>query len=93
MTRQDASAFNQPLSLDTSSVTSMSYMFDVRLPPPRVPCARRPAGSSVHAACTAPAPACRPPHVRVFDDSAGRVIIVRRKQGSHAQRLGRQSSL
>ena len=30
--RQDADAFNQPLSLDTSSVTSMQYMFQVRLP-------------------------------------------------------------
>ena len=30
MTRQSASAFNQPLSFDTSSVTSMSYMFFVR---------------------------------------------------------------
>ena len=29
-TRQDASAFNQPLSFDTSKVTDMSYMFDVR---------------------------------------------------------------
>ena len=26
-TRQEAAAFNQPLSLDTSSVTDMSYMF------------------------------------------------------------------
>ena len=38
VTRQQASAFNQPLSLDTSSVTSMAYMFYVRavlaLPPP-----------------------------------------------------------
>ena len=29
-TRQYASAFNQPLSFDTSSVTTMSYMFSVR---------------------------------------------------------------
>ena len=29
-TRQDAAAFNQPLSFDTSSVTDMSYMFGVR---------------------------------------------------------------
>ena len=28
--RQDASAFNQPLGFDTSSVTGMSYMFAVR---------------------------------------------------------------
>ena len=30
-TRQDAYAFNQPLSFDTSSVTSMQYMFQVWL--------------------------------------------------------------
>jgi hypothetical protein len=29
-TRQYASAFNQPLSFDTFSVTDMSYMFGVR---------------------------------------------------------------
>jgi len=29
-TRQGASAFNQPLSLDTSKVTDMSNMFSVR---------------------------------------------------------------
>ena len=29
-TRQDARAFNQPLSFDTSKVTYMSYMFYVR---------------------------------------------------------------
>ena len=38
-TRQLASAFNQPLSFDTSKVTSMGYMFYVRsaraLPPPQ----------------------------------------------------------
>ena len=51
VTRQDAPAFNQPLSFDMSSVTDMSQMFYVRL------CrAQRPAGSFVHAACTATAP-------------------------------------
>ena len=29
-TRQNAHAFNQPLSLDTSKVTDMTYMFFVR---------------------------------------------------------------
>ena len=33
MTWQGAHAFNQPLSLDTSSVTSMKKMLMVRLPP------------------------------------------------------------
>ena len=37
-TRQGAAAFNQPLSFDTSSVTNMDRMFDVRFPrPPRPP--------------------------------------------------------
>ena len=52
MTRQDASAFNQPLSLDTSRVTNMHYMFTVR-PPARAIWPQSPLGPSVHAACTA----------------------------------------
>ena len=39
-TRQQASAFNQPLSFDTSKVTTMSGMFQVRSP--RVPLAPKP---------------------------------------------------
>ena len=68
---QDASAFNQPLSFDTSSLTDMSQMFSVRTPPHACR-AKCPVGSSVHAlACTATAPTrlralpplpCRPPH-------------------------------
>ena len=65
-TRQSASAFNQPLSLDTSSITTMQNMFSVRsaraLP---AACKVEP---SQHAACAAVAtprppatgPACRP---------------------------------
>ena len=54
-TRQRASAFNQPLSLDTSSVTAMGWMFSVRsaralpsaptvgaFPTPCMRCRRRP---------------------------------------------------
>jgi len=54
-TRQSASAFNQPLSLDTSRVTSMYEMFYVRS-------ARAPASSlhswvlCLHPACAAAAP-------------------------------------
>jgi hypothetical protein len=54
-TRQDATAFNQPLSWDTSSVTTMAYMFNVRS-------ARAPASSlhsrvlCLHAASAAAAP-------------------------------------
>jgi len=35
--RQYADAFNQPLSLDTSSVTDMSYLFSVRFRLRRLP--------------------------------------------------------
>merc|ERR1712086_819596 len=52
VTRQDASAFNQPLSLDTFRVTNMHYMFQVR-PPARAIWPQSPLGPSVHAACTA----------------------------------------
>ena len=63
-TWQRASAFNQPLSLDTSSVTTMQYMFNVRFTRalPSAPTV----GAVQHAACAAAAgptpsqPACRP---------------------------------
>ena len=55
-TRQLAEAFNQPLSFDTSSVTTMEWMFFVRparaLAPPSLQSGPHP----VHAACTAVAP-------------------------------------
>ena len=58
LTRQSAAAFNQLLSLDTSSVTTMQYMFTVRsaraLPDAFA------VGPSLHAACAAAAPP-RPP--------------------------------
>ena len=70
MTRQRADAFNQPLSLDTSSVTDMYRMFNVRLPP---------RARAVHPApysrflCTryvhCHRPRVCPPHVPLFDDS------------------------
>jgi len=70
-TRQYASAFNQPLSFDTSKVTDMSYMFQVRsaraLAPNSLesglpPCMRRrrPTPSRLPA-CTSPRFACAPP--------------------------------
>ena len=46
-----ASAFNQPLSLDTSSVTSMEDMFFVRAVAPNLQ-----QSPSLHAACTTTAP-------------------------------------
>ena len=71
LTRQYASAFNQPLSFDTSKVTDMSYMFQVRsaraLAPNSLesglpPCMRRrrPTPSRLPA-CTSPRFACAPP--------------------------------
>ena len=41
LTRQYASAFNQTLSLNTSSVTNMSYMFYVRSARAYTPISRR----------------------------------------------------
>ena len=54
LTRQLASAFNQPLSLDTSSVTDMRYMLSVRYAR-----ALHPVSSwalSLHVACAAVVP-------------------------------------
>ena len=47
------SAFNQPLSLDTSSVTDMGYMFDVRSA--RALPSASTVGAFQHAACAAAA--------------------------------------
>ena len=51
-TRQGASAFNQPLSFDTSKVTTMSYMFYVRSARALAPTALSRA-LPVHADCVA----------------------------------------
>ena len=59
-TRQRAGLFNQLLSWDTSSVTTMIRMFEVR--PARALPAASTVGSSLHAACAAAAP--RPPAFR-----------------------------
>ena len=49
--RQQASAFNQPLSFDTSSVTATSYMFQVRSSP--CPAPNLQPSPFLQAACTA----------------------------------------
>ena len=49
--RQNAQTFNQPLSFDTSSVTSMQYMFLVRSSP--CPAPNLQSSSALHAACAA----------------------------------------
>ena len=51
-TRQNVQAFNQPLSFDTSSVTTMRYMFQVRSARALGPQALSQA-IPVHAACRA----------------------------------------
>ena len=56
--RQSAEAFNQPLSLDTSKVTTMYYMFAVRALAP-TSCQTLPCNAACAVAC-AVAPAHRP---------------------------------
>jgi len=57
-TRQGAYAFNQPLTFDTSSVTSMNGMFQVRSAPAH---ATTPIGSPCSAATSTPSPPARLP--------------------------------
>eukprot|EP00964_Phaeocystis_antarctica_P102552 scaffold67892_cov48-Phaeocystis_antarctica.AAC.1 len=57
--RQGASAFNQPLSFDTSGVTSMTSMFHVRSSP--CPAPNLQSSPPPHAACTAVARRLPPP--------------------------------
>jgi len=68
VTRQGASAFNQPLSLDTSSVTNMGWMLKVRVPsvqsaPPCTLRAPPPPPTRPPHALAPPTPLRRPPHV------------------------------
>ena len=58
-TRQNAQAYNQSLSLDTSSVTSMRYMFQVRSALPMPPSHRL--VSPCSAATFTPSPPARLP--------------------------------
>eukprot|EP00964_Phaeocystis_antarctica_P069347 scaffold42116_cov53-Phaeocystis_antarctica.AAC.1 len=58
-TRQIASAFNQPLSFDTSSVTGMASMFYVRSSP--CPAPNLQSRPPLHAACIAVARRLPPP--------------------------------
>ena len=84
-TRQDASAFNQPLSFDTSKVTNMDRMFYVRSARAMAPTALRQA-IPVHAACAAVAPRPLTPHrMPPPFDSAGRVGVQSAAQLRHVQ--------
>ena len=63
-TRQRASAFNQPLSFDTSSVRDMDYMFSVRFTHALAPPASaQPGPLAVHAARELPPAHALPPPV------------------------------
>ena len=90
-TRQYAPAFNQPLSFDTSSVTTMYQMFEVRSA--RALPSNSTVGSSQHAACAAAAPtpsrlpACMSPLFLCFPfDSAGSVGVQPAAKLRHVQR-------
>ena len=61
LTRQGASAFNQPLSWDTSKVTNMGYMFHVRSARALAPKLALRRAFPVHAAFAPPPPHCLPP--------------------------------
>eukprot|EP00964_Phaeocystis_antarctica_P109113 scaffold73604_cov48-Phaeocystis_antarctica.AAC.1 len=91
--RQDAQAFNQPLSFDTSSVTNMEYIFHVRSSPCPAPNLQsRPA---LHAACAAVARRLPPPNLHLashrmpsFRLSAAHILLVQRQQAAHSLRVG-----
>ena len=91
LTRQGASAFNQPLSLDTSSVTAMDGMFYVRSARALAPSLRS-GPLPVHAACDAAAPfpralpACTSPRiVRPPSNLAERVGVQPAAELRHVQ--------
>ena len=81
-TRQRASAFNQPLNWDTSSVKTMVWMFQVRSSPCPAPNLQS-SPPRVHAACAAPVPFCIlfPP-----SNSTGRVVLQPATELQHVQR-------
>ena len=94
--RQEAKAFNQPLSWDTSSVNDMRHMFGVRYSP-------RPAPKSAHVyplPCTLHTPRSRPGHPREAARASHLTPLtpslrlgrgqtpVRRQQAAHPLRVG-----
>ena len=79
-TRQRASAFNQPLSFDTSNVTRMDHMFWVRSSP--YPAPNLHSSPPLHAACTAVARHLPPPGTLHL--APHRMPFVRSRQGASA---------
>ena len=95
-TWQKAAAFNQPLSLDTSKVTDMKEMFEVRSARALTPNSLE--SQAFPRACRLrrryPTPFCLPartsPRIAYAPpfDSAGRKLPVRRQQAVHPLRVG-----
>eukprot|EP00964_Phaeocystis_antarctica_P144621 scaffold110472_cov45-Phaeocystis_antarctica.AAC.1 len=88
--RQVASAFNQPLSFDTSSVTNMWGMFSVRSSPCPAPNLQP---SPPHARCVRRGrpPPPRPPGLHLTPHRmppAVRKLLVQRQQAAHPLRMG-----
>ena len=75
--RQGASAFNQPLSLNTSGVTDMSQMFEVRFGVCHGPCVR----SGPPCMLRTPPPPPRPPKSRPVSPSVSPAVT---RQGASA---------
>ena len=75
-TRQAAYAFNQPLSFDTSKVTDMRYMFDVRSARALGPPASSPSSCTPFALYRRPTPSHRASHALLStrQGSSGRLI-------------------
>jgi len=85
-TRQNVYAFNQPLSFDTSKVTNINAMFNVRSARALAPLLSR--SILVHAACAAIAPRPLTPHRMCPPfDSTERKLPVRRQQAAHPLRV------
>ena len=88
-TRQNALAYNQPLSFNTSSVRNMDYMFYVRLR--ACPCAHTPIGFQAHCLRRRLPHALPPgPHVALIVcpplDSAERASVQPAAESRHVQR-------
>eukprot|EP00964_Phaeocystis_antarctica_P139066 scaffold103768_cov51-Phaeocystis_antarctica.AAC.4 len=86
-TRQDASAFNQPLGFVTSSVTDMSYMFTVRALAPNL----RPS-PSLHAVRTTTAPTALSPPGPHLTPVRMTFLAARQKASAFNQPLGFDTS-
>jgi len=82
-TRQNARAFNQPLSFDTSEVTTMNHMFAVRSARALAPNSLE-SGLPVHAACAATA--SRPPASRLPARTSPRIACPSLRLGSTRRR-------